>query len=225
MSEHIILIGTYGWQYPEWSQVFYPDDLPNDWQLAYYGNEYPLVVIPAEYWQQGEQTVEQWLEDTDDSPLFICEWPQMAEQQPVARQAIGLLSERVLAILIRPAEYPNDAQFDIYKELSQQASLVFDTADLMTADALRLIEALSELLGKKRFGLCWDGQESHRDWLEYGRVAMTRLSQMQDNRELRRIIETMLAYSGPQKSLSLVIDGDPPDIQLLENAGIILDLL
>ena len=70
------MIGASGWQHPVWLEEFYPEGLPVEWQLGYYGNEYPVVLIPAEYWLDAELSVEQWLEDTDESPFFLSEWPQ-----------------------------------------------------------------------------------------------------------------------------------------------------
>jgi hypothetical protein len=43
-------LAAYGWQGPEWSSL-YPDDLPSEWRLDYYGNEFSAIVVPAATWQ------------------------------------------------------------------------------------------------------------------------------------------------------------------------------
>jgi len=43
-------IGTYGWQYEAWRDVFYPEDLPEDWMLDYYGNAYRVVMVSEQSW-------------------------------------------------------------------------------------------------------------------------------------------------------------------------------
>ena len=45
LTSQRILIGASGWLHSGWQEQFYPEDLPQDWQLAYYGNEFPVVLI------------------------------------------------------------------------------------------------------------------------------------------------------------------------------------
>ena len=53
-------IASYGWQGTSW-QGFYPADLPEDWRLDYYSNEFNAVVIPVELWQGASvDEIEQW---------------------------------------------------------------------------------------------------------------------------------------------------------------------
>ena len=61
--------------------------------------------------------------------------------------------------------------------------------------------------------------------LALGPLALTRISEVKDHKELRRIIQTILEQSNHHRQMVLIVDGDPPDIQLLQNAGIMLDLL
>ena len=75
MSEHVVLIGAYGWQHKGWSGAFYPEDLPEEWQPGYYGNEFQLVIVPASCWAAEVDTFEEWLEESDESLQMICEWP------------------------------------------------------------------------------------------------------------------------------------------------------
>ena len=39
-----------GWDYPGWVGEFYPDDLPAEWRLTYYANEFPGALIPQQTW-------------------------------------------------------------------------------------------------------------------------------------------------------------------------------
>ncbi|MGB5564256.1 MAG: hypothetical protein WBN02_18285 [Sedimenticolaceae bacterium] len=45
-----LLLGTVGWERPDWLQGYYPDDLPPEWRLAYYANDCGCVVLSAETW-------------------------------------------------------------------------------------------------------------------------------------------------------------------------------
>jgi len=48
-----INLGAYGWLHQDWENSFYPEDLPADWRLGYYSNEFNTVMVPAFYWQEG----------------------------------------------------------------------------------------------------------------------------------------------------------------------------
>lgn len=43
-------IGTYGWLHPSWEGSFYPDDMPEEWQLDYYSNAFRVVLVPEKQW-------------------------------------------------------------------------------------------------------------------------------------------------------------------------------
>ena len=52
-SHYGLRVGTYDWQHPHWQNTFYPADLPEDWLLDFYSNEFTAVVVPAQYWSQA----------------------------------------------------------------------------------------------------------------------------------------------------------------------------
>ncbi|GAB4289436.1 MAG: hypothetical protein Kow0096_02370 [Thiohalomonadaceae bacterium] len=82
-------IAAYGWDHDGWSGAFYPDDLPPEWRLTYYGNEFRAVVVPATLWQQADAaTVAQWGADTAEGFCFLLE---AADTPPpaVLREALG----------------------------------------------------------------------------------------------------------------------------------------
>ena len=54
---------------------------------------------------------------------------------------------------------------------------------------------------------------------------MTRISGEVEPKALRTVLETMVAESSTDRNMALIVDGEPPSMQLLTNAGIILDLL
>lgn len=45
-----LAVGSYGWQLDRIASDFYPEDLPEDWQLDYYCNFSNLVVVPQSIW-------------------------------------------------------------------------------------------------------------------------------------------------------------------------------
>ena len=45
-----IQVGTFGWQHEKWNGSFYPEDMPEDWQLDFYANTYRVVLVPEKQW-------------------------------------------------------------------------------------------------------------------------------------------------------------------------------
>lgn len=43
-------IGTYGWSYQDWRGSFYPEDLPEEWELDFYNNAFHVVLVPLNQW-------------------------------------------------------------------------------------------------------------------------------------------------------------------------------
>ena len=63
-----------GWDYPGWVGDFYPDDLPQEWQLAYFANEFPGVMVRQQVWlRRGAQTWNAWHADVGETFRFYLE--------------------------------------------------------------------------------------------------------------------------------------------------------
>ena len=228
MSEHVVLIGANGWQHENWTGEFYPDDLPEEWQIGYYGNEYQVVVVPRTYWSATPNTFTQWLEESDDSLRMVCEWPVEATQTEInqARQGITAISKRVLAVLIPLSAKVSETELAIYKELAGKYPLCFD---VVTEQRDSLLPWLAENFNGDDYGVCWRADQANKQDLTLGSVSVTRISDEPSNmvapKELRTILETIVAETKSDRHMVLIVDGEPPSMQLLTNAGIILDLL
>lgn len=57
-------IGTYGWKQDSKTSSFYPEDLPEDWQLDYFSNAFRVVLVPQTQWLNWS---EEALHDVMDS--------------------------------------------------------------------------------------------------------------------------------------------------------------
>jgi len=74
IHDKTIRVGACDWQHPQWQNCFYPDDLPQDWRLSYYANEFSTVLVPQSQWQASWQAegadFEQWAEDVPEGFRF-----------------------------------------------------------------------------------------------------------------------------------------------------------
>lgn len=67
-------VGAYGWNYKDWHNHFYPEDLPVDWRLDYYANTYRVVMVPEKQWLQWQENdVEDCLEAVEGDFYFYLE--------------------------------------------------------------------------------------------------------------------------------------------------------
>ena len=179
MAENMnqVLIGARGWLHPGWQGHFYPDDLPPDWQLAYYANEFSMVVIREQEWEQLEN-IATLREDCAEDFRFVVELP------------LSLSEEKLSTYIER------------LRQLGKQCAGVIVHADQASACTFlpaaipRYIEGSS--LVKIQTGAS----------LKALRALMERALQMQ--------------ASSP---VLFVVEGEPPDVELLRNAQIMFELL
>ncbi|EGV51216.1 hypothetical protein [Candidatus Endoriftia persephone] len=88
-----------GWDHPAWQGSFYPEDLPADWRLTYYANEFPGVLLPQAVWADlAASTLLEWLDDLDDGfQLYLeIESPLEAQQVQLLEGWAGQLAGLVL---------------------------------------------------------------------------------------------------------------------------------
>ena len=90
-SDAPLRIGARGWLHPGWEATFYPDDLPEEWRLGYYANEFSTVLLPAEQWLAADgEALAEWAEEAHEGFRFVLESDgASAERLSAAAQAMG----------------------------------------------------------------------------------------------------------------------------------------
>jgi hypothetical protein len=85
MPENIIL-GAHNCQAADWLEGYYPDDLPQDWRLDYYANDYPLICLSEQQWlAQGDTDCPEHLRVYVEATDVMLNWPahMMSSLAPV----------------------------------------------------------------------------------------------------------------------------------------------
>jgi hypothetical protein len=145
-----VLLGTIGWLHPSWRGVFYPDDLPDDWQLAYYNTQFRSVFLPHADWSMAtDAQLAQWVQDSHPGFRFVLE---SGPSPAAAGRAAAILGERLGMIAQR--EDPRLLWFDAgtdLKALAQEIGQRDKPIYLFSLDAdlsgLQRVDTLVELLG------------------------------------------------------------------------------
>lgn len=229
---HRLLVGARGWEHPNWVGTFYPEDLPEDWQLTYYSNEFRIALIPDECWDDGDDGPRQWLAACDDDFAFLAEVPvdlvRCSPREPGARDDLLAWQEASLGLgrqcLGTLVHVPDEAVSE--QALEQMLALLSDSPRVCldaTRGAARDTAAI--LARRLDLGLVWDGEGAAPEF-GGGELAITRLRRApMDLRGLRRVVEGACALGERQRTAALVFDTSPPDVELMRRAEVIANLL
>ena len=69
-----VALGALGWEWPAWSDAFYPPDMPEEWRLTYYNTQFDCVFLNQADWQSaGADVYRSWAEDTHGDFVFLLE--------------------------------------------------------------------------------------------------------------------------------------------------------
>ncbi|MDG6773578.1 hypothetical protein QCB45_04470 [Thiomicrorhabdus sp. ZW0627] len=91
-------IGTFGWLHEDWQGSFYPDDMPEEWQLDYYSNAFRVVLVPQEQWLNlTEEELEEYADCVEGEFAFYLELRE--SMSPQKQQQLGLM-KHVLGSLL-----------------------------------------------------------------------------------------------------------------------------
>jgi len=77
-----VVVGARGWLHQSWLESYYPEDIPDEWRLGYYGNEFNTVLVPWEQWQVSVEALEEGLDDTSDDFHLYLELPEAVQPLP-----------------------------------------------------------------------------------------------------------------------------------------------
>ncbi len=114
-------MGAYGWLHQHWLNSFYPEDLPQDWRLGYYSNEFNTVMVPAAYWQNmhlGE--CEDWVDEVHaDFHFFIECHEQMFDTVPLTdlTESLKILKPQLSALVFLDDQYMSDTAKDQFSRV------------------------------------------------------------------------------------------------------------
>jgi len=107
-------LGCYGWNQAHWGGSYYPEDLPEDWRLSYYANDYGCVLVPADYCLHDD--IEDWLDEVHEAFRFYFEWPQDPALQAAVVSASEILQPQLGGILVDAFIAGLDVEQFIYQQ-------------------------------------------------------------------------------------------------------------
>ena len=77
-----VAVGTSGYAYKEWKGTFYPEKLPQDQMLRFYGEQFPTVEINNTFYRMpSEKVVLNWASQVPDAFQFVLKASQRITHQ------------------------------------------------------------------------------------------------------------------------------------------------
>lgn len=234
-----IRIAARGWQHQSWQGDFYPSDLPADWRLSFYSNEFRALVVPVEVWAAADlATVGSWLEETHGDFLFFPELCIDQLSHALTQQKLALLATQLGGTLLHaPA-----SQLAELPAAYRQAEVIAPSS-VVHGGAVVFTGAAENSLRQQAVNLAWRIDEpAHISLIaDTGCTAESALQVIQlgsnipwPPRSLRetmeaglRCVNSSVNNSGAQQSriMLLMFEGDAVDISTMRAAGIISELL
>jgi len=232
IETHRVVIGACGWKHSAWLEDFYSEDLPEDWHLGFYSNEFSVVYVPARDWIDDDVSV--WSADVSETFRFILELPETiysdtSELKEFISKAESL-NEFCLGLVLplNQLSGTNTQLFlSCYEQLKNVAPVSVDKRGILLTDEFKA------LLEQYSISEVWNGvlnQNVSYDAKKLGlmrhNLSITRVScEELDMPSLRKVIEVSLQASDENRVSVLCFDGQPPSIEMMRNADIILNLL
>lgn len=71
MNAPTVYLGALDWDWPHWPGRFYPEDLPEDWRLAFYNTQFGCVWLPEARWSSRAGDLAAWLAETRPDFRFL----------------------------------------------------------------------------------------------------------------------------------------------------------
>jgi hypothetical protein len=183
-----------GWDHPGWKGVFYPDDLPPEWRLSYFANEFSAVLVPQYAWE-GEDKVPLggWVDDVSDGFRFFLELAEPIEFS-VARKRFDILGEN-LGGFVLPRYVTGDGWRETWLAMCRQHKL-------------KVFEAITSVFPAASRDFSHD---------EESKLALLITDKLDGNLRDQRIFFERLRDSVPQDAqILLCFSGDPPRIEAIQ---------
>ncbi|KAA3625801.1 MAG: hypothetical protein DWQ08_08975 [Proteobacteria bacterium] len=187
-----ISVGTYGYDYQEWSGGFYDQDLPLKWRFLHYSNQFRALMLPVgatAAFFAGR--LPELVDDSDDGFRFIIETLATDAVSDRLHDGLAPLARRVAGVVLcTRAQDISDPE-----RLAAQVAAVdrrwpvcLDPEDKRPDDYRKL----ADFARARGFSLVWRPQ-TRPERVDGGRLLIARLPQAPLSR-VREVVEAMAAW-------------------------------
>jgi hypothetical protein len=224
-----IFVAARGWSHSSWYGSFYPDDLPEDWQLSFYSNEFSAVVVPASEWVGLDYVeLERWVEDVPEGFRFYLEIEALLTDWEQTAGLLKPLGDQLGGILLRPLDV--DADLATISASIAAASRLAPVSVLLP-DGVEPDKAGKSLLKEYGVQCGWNVGDGRPGWMDADYDSPLVVVRVEGNknftaRQWRETIETSLRKGAVKNhTILMVVDSDEPKINDLRTAMMIGEMM
>jgi len=105
-----VVVGARGWLHERWLESFYPEDIPEEWRLGFYANEFNTLLVPWTQWSESIEELEEALDDTPDDFHLYLELPNEHQTLPANLSEIKECVTGLLCIEGTPESWQIEAK-------------------------------------------------------------------------------------------------------------------
>ncbi|MCG8426864.1 MAG: hypothetical protein MI754_05855 [Chromatiales bacterium] len=201
-----VMIGALGWEHAGWQDDYYPDDLPSDWRLSYYANDFPAVMLPWESWGDASlKDIATWVDDVHEAFRFFLQLGKSYDQDrwPELQQRLALFSDQLGGLLL--------------------------SGDQMQDDQAMLLSELGVTCYQAKKS---DFSIAHGCWqvaVGQSQISSTILlldSGVNSNlRQIRGALEQIAGAGNGEQLTALFFNGKPPSVSVMREASVLTELM
>jgi hypothetical protein len=130
MTTEYLMTGAVGIDNDAWQSVFYDDDLPADWRIAYYSSLLRSVLLPQHEWSKAVD--QRWYEEVDEGFHFVlyANSDEAGDMTGVVNELEALpdkFSARIAGAVLKPAA-TSPAQVDELRPLIERVNSRYPVA-------------------------------------------------------------------------------------------------
>ncbi len=224
-----IFVAARGWTHSSWVGGFYPDDLPEDWQLSYYSNEFNAVVVPASEWVGLNYVeIERWVEDVPEEFLLYLEVEDLLTDWEQTAEIVKPLGDQLGGILLRPIEVDADLA-TISANIAAASRLA--PVSILLPDGVEPDKSGINLLKEYGVQCGWNVGVGKPGWMDADYDSPLVVVRVAGNknftaRQWRETIEASLRKGAKKDhTILMVIDSDEPKINDLRTAMMIGEMM
>lgn len=224
-----MLIGTRGWQYRQWVGLFYPDDIPEEWQLAYYSNEMDCVLVPEKnLLEASAHELLAWHEEVGEQFRFIFELSTL-ENWRHCRAKIETIRGNIGGVALRFGEPVSPSLIECIQTLAQIAPVCVEESLARQKEIVNLatqVRNLGILVHVDSDGLQQIDTDAQSSAEETGSILfLIQQDKAITIKQLRMIMEGCLRRAGQAGTAALLFNGTVPDIDMARQAVQLQQLL
>ena len=189
-----------GWDHSGWTGLFYPEDLPREWRLTYYANEFRGVLLPFRSWITARrQNLADWADDVHEGFQFYLELKQMEDLQACQERVLPLGKNFTGFVLDKTEPLNLAGRPPWWNEEAGQSVLFANRLTDLT------LPAHSDAGSRTVF-----------------RIPCEELTDMMQQRKL---LEQAVEWAADGSQVLLFLEGDPPSVEKIRNLKLLAQFL